>query len=93
MSDSTLLFIILGAIIALCTLALVFLCCYRRCKGVPETSSVAIGTASSTTLTRKHAIAANDLIPPLFFTEQMTDRLLQEDLREHVHDPSNAPYV
>jgi hypothetical protein len=94
----SLLLVILGVVVALFILAFVRICLYRRKKDPGESSAIAIGTPSSAPAPASGAprktLVPRNLIPPLLFTEQMTDPRLQEDLRETLGlGPANVTYV
>jgi hypothetical protein len=99
MSDSVFLYVILGIIFAIFILALICICVCRRKNDPGETSAIPIGTPASTQPSPEHLNSRKtkvprNLIPPLFFTEQLIDPLLQDDLREHLGQPPvNVTYV
>jgi hypothetical protein len=50
--------------------------------------------SESLTLVAPKGGQPRDMIPPIFFTEDVKDPLLQEDLREHIPDAQlMTPYV
>jgi hypothetical protein len=82
--------IIIGVIVGLVLLILVVLCLcrFRKRDRYDSKMSTLQSKASSSDF---HS--PTDLIPPVFYTPEMRDPLLQEDLRDNVHSSSKSIYI
>jgi H+/gluconate symporter-like permease len=70
--------IVIGAVLGVLILGLLALIFLRRCGGVD------LGDSPSEMATASGKEATSGLIPPLFYTDQIADPLMQEDLHEKV---------
>jgi hypothetical protein len=79
---SSLLLIIVAGAVFLIMLALALICLCRSRLRARDTDGIAPSLSEQFPATAGNSIA--DLIPPLFYTEDLRDPLLQDDLRDRV---------
>jgi hypothetical protein len=88
--EGTTVAIIVGVIVGV-VLLIVLVLCWCRLRGRGQYDS-RLATVHTRTVSSRDDLDS-DLIPPVFYTPDMRDPLLQEDLTDHVHRSSRSIYV